>query len=458
MKKLFTLLLLTTFFARAQNKLDFEFDYAQFGYDSVSNYVEFYYSFNQSSLKIENIDSHPTVEGILKIFVQDSSKGDTIVYNQWLVKHEVLDSSLANGDQVLVGTIGFVLPAGTLACKVSGMDLHEKEKSRIIEDHINVIPILHKTMSMSDIQVASKMIQGSENKTSVFYKNTYEVMPIPNLVFGKSQPVLFFYTELYNLQAPDLKSPMLKLNELIYNSRGKILKEKSKEISREANSRVEVGTFILTSYPTDTYTLAIAVIDSLGNQAVTSSKKFYVYNPDVQAIDSIESSVTSSISSMFGAMSEEELDDIFQKSKYLATSAEIEKFKKLNTLEGKRSFLNEFWKIRDENPATPENESFKEYLKRIEIANQRYSAMGRPGWKTDRGRVYLLYGEPSEIERHPNQLEGKPYEIWNYNGLEVGVYFVFADLTGFSDYQLVHSTKRGEIRDDNWSNRINVAN
>lgn len=116
----------------------------------------------------------------------------------------------------------------------------------------------------------------------------------------------------------------------------------------------------------------------------------------------------------------------------------------------------DFWKIRDTNPVTPENEFFKDYLNRIEIANQRYSAMGRTGWKTDRGRVYLLYGEPSEVERYPNQLESRPYEIWRYNELEGGVYFVFADITGFSDYLLVHSTKRGEMRDDNWSRRINV--
>ena len=457
MKKLFTFLLLTTFFAKAQNNLDFEFDYAQFSYDSLSNYVEFYYSFNQASLEIENKDSHPTVEGILRIFIQDSTKGDTIVYNQWLVKHEVADTS-ANGDQVLVGTIGFVLPAGNLVCQISGIDLHNKDKSRIIDEHINVVPLLHKTMSMSDIQLASKMVQGSENKNSIFYKNTFEVMPIPNLVFGKSQPALFFYTELYNLQDTDIKSPTLKLNELIYNSRGKILKQKTKLISRETNSRVEVGTFVLTSYPTDTYTLALALIDSLGNQAVTSSKKFFVYNPDVQVVDSIESSATSSISSMFGAMSEEEIDDLFMKSKYIATSEEIEKYKKLSNLEGKRTFMNEFWKRRDDNPSTPENEFFKEYLNRIEIANQRYGAMGRTGWKTDRGRVYLLYGEPTEIQRYPNQLDSRPYEIWQYNGIEGGVFFVFADLTGFSDYQLVHSTKRGEIRDDNWSNRINVAN
>ena len=49
--------------------------------------------------------------------------------------------------------------------------------------------------------------------------------------------------------------------------------------------------------------------------------------------------------------------------------------------------------------------------------------MSKVGWKTDRGRVYVLYGEPSEIEKFPNQMDQKPYEIWHYNDIEGGVYF-----------------------------------
>ena len=46
--------------------------------------------------------------------------------------------------------------------------------------------------------------------------------------------------------------------------------------------------------------------------------------------------------------------------------------------------------------------------------------MSKIGWKTDRGRIFILYGEPSEIERFPNQMDTKPYEIWHYNDIEGG--------------------------------------
>lgn len=455
MKKIFILPLIALLSINAQNRLDFEFDYAQFSYDSTSNFVEFYYSFNQSSLKVLEHNEQQNLEGILKIFIHDSEKQDTLVYNQWLIKHDIVDTTQLQ-NQILVGTLGFILPEGKYDCQITGIDLHNKENLRIINEVINVNPFLNEHLSVSDVQLASKMIQGSENKNSIFYKNTYEVIPIPNLVFGKSQPVLFFYMEIYNLQAEDLQSPSLIMNQSIYNSKGKLIKEKRKYISRNTASRVEVGSFTLTTYPTDTYTLAITLVDSVGKQGISSSKKFFVYNPDVIVADTFETSTTPVISSTFGAMSEEELDDLFDKSKYLSTPAEINKYAKLSTIEGKREFMNEFWRDRDPNPATPENEFFRSYLQRIEECNQKYTSMGKPGWKTDRGRIYLLFGEPTEVERYPNQLETRPYEIWHYNEIEGGVYFVFADLTGFSDYMLVHSTKRGELRDDNWSRRIVV--
>ncbi len=130
--------------------------------------------------------------------------------------------------------------------------------------------------------------------------------------------------------------------------------------------------------------------------------------------------------------------------------------KRLGPVEAKREFMYTFWKARDENPSDERNQYFLDYLKRITESNDKYSAAKKNGWKTDRGRVYLVYGRPSEIERYPNQIESKPYEIWRYESLEGGVVFVFGDVSGYNDYQLLHSTKRGELRDDSWIRRIAV--
>ncbi len=455
MKKIVFILFVFIYPTFAQSDFEFEFDYAQFGYDTASNYVEFYYSFNEASLKVNSENSHAKIEGLLKIFIKDDIKGDTIVFNQWKLKHDILDTSTINS-QILVGTLGFIVPKGSFTCEITGSDMHNPDKFRQIKENIKVVPYMHHSMSISDIQLASKMIQGSENTSSIFYKNTYEVIPIPNVVFGISQPALFFYLEVYNLQSDSIKSEQLKMSQMIYDSKGKLVKEKSKYLSRTSNTRVEVGSHILSNYPTDSYTLVIALIDSVGNTGVSSAKKFFVYNPDVQVTDTFEVSTTAVLSSSFGSMSEEELDDLFDKSEYLATKTEIDKYEKLSNVEGKREYMFDFWKAKDESENLNKNEFYRNYMQRVQICNERYTSMGKQGWKTDRGRVFLLYGEPTEIERYPNQLETRPYEIWQYTEIEGGVYFVFADLTGFSDYTILHSTKRGELRDDNWQRRIVV--
>ncbi len=437
-----------------QKQFDFEFDYAQFGYDSTSNYIELYYSFGQQSLLKSEKDSGIYEEGILHVEILDSLTGEQVLNKDWKISYSPEDSSKMSNS--LVGVINLLLPSGKYKMIVTGEDSLQSSFSKSAEEYLTVKPFVKNNISMSDIQFASNIVQGSPNKGSIFYKNSYEVIPLPTSVYSENQPVLFYYLELYNLQSISNETPM-KLNTLVYNSKGQLVYNKNKIINSKVNSRVEVGTVVVNKFATDSYTLIIALVDSIENYGVSSSKRFFIYNPSVPQNDSIDiKSATNILATQFGVMSEEELDDLFEKSRYIASAAETQQYEALNSVDGKRAFINQFWNARDSNPSTPRNEFYLEYLNRIQHCNQLFSALGKEGWKTDRGRIYLRYGEPSEIERFPNQLDTKPYEIWHYNEIQGGVIFVFADLTNFSDYQLIHSTARGELRDDNWQNRINT--
>ena len=447
---LFVLSYLNDFFPQ---KMNFEFDYAQFGYDSLSNYVEFYYSFNQACLQFVDTDTTDYVEGILKIEISDSTSGENIIDKQWIISNEVKDTIELN--RSLIGVIGFIINEGSYLVSVIGSDANNPTSKKVITEFLSIKPFLVSNTAISDIQLSSNIIPGSENTSSIFYKNTYEVTPLPASVCGEKQPVLFYYSELYNLQFNPSEND-LRLDEMVINSKGQLVSTKSKKISKSIDSRVEVGMVKVHKLPTDTYTLLVNLIDSSANYGVSSSKRFFVYNPSVAPIDTLQQTVSAVLSTTFGAMSEEEIDDLFAKSKYIASVPEQDKYNSLSTPEAKREFLYNFWKARDENPSDDQNAFYVNYLKRIDIANDRYSALGKQGWKTDRGRVYLIYGEPSQIDRYPNETETKPYEICRYESIEGGVIFVFGDVTGFNDYQLLHSTKRGEMRDDYWIRRIAV--
>ncbi len=434
-------------------KINFEFDYAQFGYDSLSNYVEFYYSFNQVGLTYIDTDTADFVQGLLQIEISDSITSSNIIDKHWIVSNEITDS--ANLDRSLIGMVGFVIDKGSYIVNITGSDANNPLNKKVINEKITVDPFLNSNTALSDVQLASNIVPNSENTQSIFYKNTFEVTPLPASVAGEMQPVMFYYTELYNLKV-DPNDTEMRLDEMIINSRGQLVSSKSKKISKSADTRVEVGLVKTYKLPTDTYTLLLNLIDSVANYGVSSSKRFFVYNPSIVPTDTFQTTISPVLSTTFGAMSEEEIDDLFDKSKYVATVPEIDRFEALSTEDAKREFIFTFWKARDEDPSDERNENYLSYTKRVNESDTRFSALGKKGWKTDRGRVYIVYGEPSEIQRYPNETAARPYEIWRYESLEGGVEFIFGDLTGFTDYQLIHSTKRGELRDDYWQRRIAI--
>lgn len=450
MKSLILFLFLTIFATNySQQNFRLEFDYARFSYDDSSKYVEFYYSFYQNQLTSVQIDNKEIVSGILNLIVKNKENNSEII-NKTYQFNNVSDTSFNNNS--LIGNIGFIIPFGNYICFVIGKDANKVSNYDSISFEMNLNKQPDNIFSLSDIQIASSIKQ-SDDQNSMFYKNTYEVIPNPSNLFGETVPVIYYYIEIYNL-TKNISSENIKIEAQLLNGRNETVLSRSKLLTRKNDAIVDAGILNISKQPTGGYHLLITLSDTVINQKYTSSKRIFIYNPSV--IDTTISiySETSMIASEFAVMSDEELDEVFSFSKYIASKQEVTQWEKLTELDAKRNFLFDFWKRRDMDLTTSQNEFKKEYFDRVQKANNNFTTIQRKGWRTDRGRVFIIYGEPSEIERFPNQVDTKPYEIWQYNQLEGGVVFVFADLTGFSDYSLIHSTVRGELRDDQWQRKI----
>jgi GWxTD domain-containing protein len=115
---------------------------------------------------------------------------------------------------------------------------------------------------------------------------------------------------------------------------------------------------------------------------------------------------------------------------YIITDEERKAFKQLNTDEEREQFVENFWLRRDPTPDTVENEYKEEHYRRIAYANEHY-ASGIPGWKTDRGRIYITFGPPDEVDSHPSggtyerpaaegggETSTYPFEDWRYRYIE----------------------------------------
>ncbi len=136
---------------------------------------------------------------------------------------------------------------------------------------------------------------------------------------------------------------------------------------------------------------------------------------------------------------------------YIISDEERKAFRGLATDEERQQFIEQFWLRRDPTPDTEENEFREEHYRRIAYSNERF-ASGIPGWKTDRGRMYIAYGPPDEIESHPSggtyerpyeegggSTSTYPFEKWRYRYIEgIGndVNIEFVDTTMSGEYRM----------------------
>ncbi|MEW5701944.1 MAG: GWxTD domain-containing protein [Candidatus Zixiibacteriota bacterium] len=171
----------------------------------------------------------------------------------------------------------------------------------------------------------------------------------------------------------------------------------------------------LPGFATGEARLHLTVVDSLGREL----------NEPLETSFWIDWSMSSLVSDNW----EEAVDMLV----HIAGADELKKLR--NTPPDQReAAFTAFWKSKDPTPETEENEWEEEYYRRIRFADLRFSTPLRRGWKTDFGMVYVRYGEPDEIERHPFERGSKPYQIWYYYGQRRR--FVFVDAKGNGEYEL----------------------
>lgn len=137
--------------------------------------------------------------------------------------------------------------------------------------------------------------------------------------------------------------------------------------------------------------------------------------------------------------------------RWIITDEELSAFKKLSNNAERDIFIEGFWQRRDPTPDTAENEYKEEHYRRIAYANEHFAA-GMPGWRTDRGRIYIMYGPPTSTDSHPmggpyqrsaeeggGSTETFPFEVWRYRYLEgIGqeIEIEFVDDCGCGAYEM----------------------
>lgn len=440
---------------------NFGMDWNRFRYSDSLTYFEFSATLYRSLLNYLP-DEKNTFSAQFMVTAEILEGDSVIARRQWINVNAVDSLTEILDNQRLYCVNNFVLKPGEYNFRMNISDPNAQGREATEMYPVQINDYKSDKLQLSDIQLATTIEK--DTSKNLYVKNGYRIMPNSNSLYGIGLPILYCYMEIYNLASATTENGnKYKISYSILNKDGKVVKTlPPKEKLKPGASSVEVNGMNVVTLVSGAYTLAIEVEDMESGEKVSGQRKFYVYREDdfaeggalfkSQEVATGEGSPGLD-ADRYDVMSEKDIDQEFEYGTYISTREERSTFKKLN-LEGKRSFIKEFWAKRDQTPGTPDNEFKQDYLGRIDMANYHYKAAFREGWKSDRGRVLLVYGKPDEIERYPFSNENRPYEFWHYFSIQGGVIFIFVDRRNMGDMELVHSTARGELYDAEWTRWI----
>jgi GWxTD domain-containing protein len=229
-------------------------------------------------------------------------------------------------------------------------------------------------------------------------------------LFKETHVFVIFYYELYNIELSD--SLQVKY-EVIENEDERVFVSYPLPVRGPATAHVEKVP--VDSLSNGRYLLRVSVTGAGGETVISRAEEFEI----------------STDTFYLG----KDLDDAVALLEYIASRSLIERLVEAGPDE-RRRLWEEFWREKDPTPTTPRNEFYEEHLKRFKYADRTFRTGMSEGWRTDRGRIYITYGPPDEIESQGMEIDRDPTEIWYYNSS--GRIFVFIDHTGFGDYILAH--------------------
>jgi GWxTD domain-containing protein len=437
-------------------RLPIEADYAAFRIhgDSANAYVEIHYNISRSHLKYTPDENGYVALIDFRLTLKDTT-GTIIDTVRWRAGNRIEKLAvLEQSGYLITDMVADVIPAGPYNVELEAT-CGDKTGRAIFP--MEVPSFSGDELSLSAIEFAYE-IQSVDphgpDTAGRFVKNGIRVLPNPSHDFAREDKLVHFYAEGYGLDTTSGSDSVFYVALEILNTDGKLIKPlPTLSIEKPGESAVINSSFGVDSLDAGNYGLRVTLMD--GESSTSRLRGFSV----VVAREATTRSMLQGILNEFPEADNITGDEKSRKFRdaiaYIATPAELRLFDSL-PLEGKPQFQKNFWARRDPDPSTPQNEYQVDHYKRFKYANSNFGRFrgNLPGWKTDRGRVFIIYGDPSEIERFAPTSSAKAWERWWYHGIEGGVYFIFVENETAGDYILIHSSKNNEIKDYNWEDKI----
>jgi len=372
-----------------ENRLD---AYLQIGYDNLSFVKE-------GDLYNASYEVTISVNDSTGAFVSEKSWTEQI-------KGISFDASTASGAYALVQR-SFTLKPGQYTVNAMVQDLDSKTMKKT--GRPRPVPDFNASaMSMSDIMLVSRLTVAGAKKS---------ILPNISPNVGNLPNAFYTFCEVYSQTVVD----SIRFVARVYNAKTELMLETDTVEYVKAGRNDLFMRIPHNALPLGDYALVI--------RAYPASKP---HDPDAGFITGRTRAFIIRWMGLPRAL--KDIDTAINQLQYIAKDGEMTVLKDTVTIEEKQKRFLEFWKKRDPNPNTPRNEKMEEYYARVDYANKHFTRY-REGWRTDMGLVFIVLGPPSSVDRHPFEVDSKPYEVWSY--YDLNYQYVFLDDTGFGDYRLI---------------------
>ena len=439
---------------RSEGEIKFYTDVSSFkmmNQNDVS-YTQLYFFMERNQFTFVPKDSFFAASFKVRVLFTDVSDEKNVMEREWTLNldDQIVEADTAKAVPVIFEN-SFAVKPGKYSLKVQITDANNQKRTGSYSENIE-IPNYGNDLGISQIELATQILKGG-NSDEMFVKFGHTIFPNPSGFYGSNLPRLTVYAEVYNLEYENgAATNTYNAEFIVTDEAGSVIKEfPSKTFNKVGKTAILIHSINIISIQSGRYFLMIRVTDNADKKVTVAKKLFVIYREgesiyETQAEDSFFKDIDDK-----GAARAGNILSIIGKGDDMKIYSQLE-------LDGKKKFLDRFWKEKDPSPGTKTNELLMDYYKRYEESNLKFSTPNKEGWKTDMGRVYLVYGPPAQIEKHEFESDKKPYQIWYYYQLKdqsAQTLFIFADVTDSGIHQLLHSTARGEVTDQRWQDRVN---
>lgn len=417
-------------------------------------FIEIYYNINGNTITYEDSLGQITNAGVLVSL--STEKNDSVIYaDKFNLLAQTTTDSLNNHPNI-IDQIRLKADTGKYRYILTVQDLNDTaNEGQIIIDRYfkeNTDSIFISDLTFIESKTPST---GTNN----FIKGGYFLIPWVGNYFPGYINRLNFYLEIYHNKLtglPDGTPFLLSYYIEGFEKGNKLLKySRFKRLTKEKVNAI-IGEFDLSQLLSGNYFLVIELKNA--NNEIIAEKKVFFQRSNPALEPSLEDYKNTYIQGTF--VENMHSDSVLRYLDYLyarSTPRELDMaailLKERNDTLA-RQFFYTFWSQR--NYANPEKE-WLDYKKLVYQANQTFHSQFDPGYRTDRGRVYLQYGKPNQIINNSNNPDTYPYEVWHYYqlGQQSDRRFIYYEPTRITnDYKLLHSDALGENTDPNWRDKL----